>query len=169
MCSTDSLDELKSSGSEVTSPDTGDLSSGDSASVPSSSADTRQTVPPLTVRLHTQSVSRCVTEDGRTVAVGDIVWGKIHGFPWWPARVLDISLGQKEDGEPSWQEAKVSWFGSPTTSFLSISKLSPFSEFFKLRFNRKKKGMYRKAITEAANATQHVAPEIRELLTQFEM
>lgn len=75
VCSTDSLDELKSSGSEVTSPDTGDLSSGDSASVPSSSADTRQTVPPLTVRLHTQSVSRCVTEDGRTVAVGDIVWG----------------------------------------------------------------------------------------------
>lgn len=169
VCSTDSLDELKSSGSEVTSPDTGDLSSGDSASVPSSSADTRQTVPPLTVRLHTQSVSQCVTEDGRTVAVGDVVWGKIHGFPWWPARVLDISLGQKEDGEPSWQEAKVSWFGSPTTSFLSISKLSPFSEFFKLRFNRKKKGMYRRAITEAANATQHVAPEIRELLTQFEM
>nr|XP_004669705.1 PWWP domain-containing protein 2B isoform X3 [Jaculus jaculus]XP_044997606.1 PWWP domain-containing protein 2B isoform X3 [Jaculus jaculus] len=168
MCSSDSLDESKSSGSEVTSPDMGDLSSGNGTSAPSSSSDARQIVPPLTVRLHTQSVSQCVTEDGRTVAVGDIVWGKIHGFPWWPARVLDISLGQKEDGEPSWQEAKVSWFGSPTTSFLSISKLSPFSEFFKLRFNRKKKGMYRKAITEAANATRHVAPEIRELLTQFE-
>ncbi|XP_008588485.1 PREDICTED: PWWP domain-containing protein 2B [Galeopterus variegatus] len=168
VCSSDSLDESKSSSSEVTSPDTGDLSSGDGASVPSSSRDARQTVPPLTVRLHTQSVSKCVTEDGRTVAVGDIVWGKIHGFPWWPARVLDISLGQKEDGEPSWQEAKVSWFGSPTTSFLSLSKLSPFSEFFKLRFNRKKKGMYRKAITEAAHAARHVAPEIRELLTQFE-
>ncbi|KAM6183433.1 PWWP domain-containing protein 2B [Erethizon dorsatum] len=168
VCSSDSLDESKSSSSEVTSPDTGDLSSGDGATVPSSSRDVRQTVPPLTVRLHTQSVSKCVTEDGRTVAVGDVVWGKIHGFPWWPARVLDISLGQKEDGEPSWQEAKVSWFGSPTTSFLSISKLSPFSEFFKLRFNRKKKGMYRKAITEAANAARHVAPEIRDLLTQFE-
>uniref|UniRef100_A0A286Y4J5 PWWP domain containing 2B n=1 Tax=Cavia porcellus TaxID=10141 RepID=A0A286Y4J5_CAVPO len=168
VCSSDSLDESKSSSSEVTSPDTGDLSSSDGATVPSSSRDARQTVPPLTVRLHTQSVSKCVTEDGRTVAVGDVVWGKIHGFPWWPARVLDISLGQKEDGEPSWQEAKVSWFGSPTTSFLSISKLSPFSEFFKLRFNRKKKGMYRKAITEAANAARHVAPEIRDLLTQFE-
>nr|XP_025866521.1 PWWP domain-containing protein 2B [Vulpes vulpes] len=166
--SSDSLDESKSSSSEVTSPDTCDLSSGDGASVRSSSKDARPTVPPLTVRLHTQSVSKCVTEDGRTVAVGDIVWGKIHGFPWWPARVLDISLSQKEDGEPSWQEAKVSWFGSPTTSFLSTSKLSPFSEFFKLRFNRKKKGMYRKAITEAANAAQHVAPEIRELLTEFE-
>uniref|UniRef100_A0A8C7APG8 PWWP domain-containing protein n=1 Tax=Neovison vison TaxID=452646 RepID=A0A8C7APG8_NEOVI len=166
--SSDSPDESRSSSSEVTFPDTCDLSSGDGASVRPSSKDARQTVPPLTVRLHTQSVSKCVTGDGRTVAVGDIVWGKIHGFPWWPARVLDLSLSQKEDGEPSWQEAKVSWFGSPTTSFLSTSKLSPFSEFFKLRFNRKKKGMYRKAITEAANAAQHVAPEIRELLTQFE-
>ncbi|KAJ1067189.1 hypothetical protein K5549_017946, partial [Capra hircus] len=162
----DSLDESRSSGSDATLPDACDLSPG--GGVPSSSKGMRPTVPPLTVRLHTQSVSKCVTEDGRTVAVGDIVWGKVHGFPWWPARVLDISLSQKEDGEPSWQEAKVSWFGSPTTSFLSISKLSPFSEFFKLRFNRKKKGMYRKAITEAANAAQHVAPEIRELLTQFE-
>ncbi|PNI11613.1 PWWP2B isoform 1 [Pan troglodytes] len=167
-CSSDSLDEARSSGSEGTPADTGDLSPGHGASAPSVSREARQTVPPLTVRLHTQSVSECITEDGRTVAVGDIVWGKIHGFPWWPARVLDISLGQKEDGEPSWREAKVSWFGSPTTSFLSISKLSPFSEFFKLRFNRKKKGMYRKAITEAANAARHVAPEIRELLTQFE-
>ncbi|XP_023564850.1 PWWP domain-containing protein 2B isoform X2 [Octodon degus] len=75
VCSSDSLDESKSSSSEVTSPDTGDLSSGDGATVPSSSRDVRQTVPPLTVRLHTQSVSKCVTEDGRTVAVGDVVWG----------------------------------------------------------------------------------------------
>ncbi|NWH45839.1 PWP2B protein, partial [Fregata magnificens] len=168
VCSNDSLDESKSSSSEVTSPEMCDFLPGDDASVSSSSKDERKIVPPLTVRLHTQSVSKCVTEDGRTVSVGDIVWGKIHGFPWWPARVLDINLSQKENGEPSWREAKVSWFGSPTTSFLSVSKLSPFSEFFKLRFNRKKKGMYRKAITEAAKAVEHLTPEIRDLLTQFE-
>ncbi|NWY74602.1 PWP2B protein, partial [Erithacus rubecula] len=168
VCSNDSLDESKSSSSEVTSPELCDFLPGDDASVSSSSKDERKIVPPLTVRLHTQSVSKCVTEDGRTVAVGDIVWGKIHGFPWWPARVLDISLSQKENGEPSWREAKVSWFGSPTTSFLSLSKLAPFSEFFKVRFNRKKKGMYRKAITEAARAAKHLSPEVRELLTQFE-
>ncbi|XP_020038554.2 PWWP domain-containing protein 2B isoform X2 [Castor canadensis] len=75
ICSSDSLDESKSSSSEVTSPDTGDLSSGEGASAPSSSRDARKTVPPLTVRLHTQSVSKCVTEDGKTVAVGDVVWG----------------------------------------------------------------------------------------------
>ncbi|XP_053168052.1 PWWP domain-containing protein 2B [Hemicordylus capensis] len=168
VCSNDSLDESKSSSSEVTSPEMCDFLPGDDASVSSSSKDERKIVPPLTVRLHTQSVSKCVTEDGRTITVGDVVWGKIHGFPWWPARVLDINLGQKENGDPSWQEAKVSWFGSPTTSFLSLSKLSPFSEYFKLRFNRKKKGMYRKAITEAAKAVEHLTPEIRDLLTQFE-
>ncbi|XP_076982547.1 PWWP domain-containing protein 2B [Tamandua tetradactyla] len=169
-CSSDSLEEAKSSGSEVASPDMRDLPSGHERSVPppSSTEHTCPTVPPLTVRLQSQSVPPRTPEDGKAVAVGDIVWGKIPGFPWWPARVLDISLGQKEHGEPSWQEAKVSWFGSPTTSFLSISKLSPFSEFFKLRFNRKKKGMYRKAITEAAHAARHVAPEIGELLTQLE-
>ncbi|NXY87554.1 PWP2B protein, partial [Alcedo cyanopectus] len=168
VCSNDSLDESKSSSSEVTSPEMCDFLPGDDASVSSSSKDERKMVPPLTVRLHTQSVPRCVTEDGRTVSVGDVVWGKIHGFPWWPARVLDINLSQKENGEPPWREAKVSWFGSPTTSFLSVSKLSPFSEAFKLRFNRKKKGMYRKAITEAAKAVEHLTPEIRDLLTQFE-
>ncbi|NXM67943.1 PWP2B protein, partial [Serilophus lunatus] len=168
VCSNDSLDECKSSSSEVTSPELCDFLPGDDASVSSSSKDERKIVPPLTVRLHTQSVSKCVTEDGRTVSVGDIVWGKIHGFPWWPARVLDINLSQKENGEPSWREAKVSWFGSPTTSFLSVSKLSPFSESFKLRFNRKKKGMYRKAIAEAAKAAQHLPPDIRDLLSQFE-
>ncbi|XP_036590091.1 PWWP domain-containing protein 2B [Trichosurus vulpecula] len=165
VCSNDSLDE---SSSDAASPDGCDFLPGDDASVSSSSREERKTVPPLTVRLHTQSVARCVTEDGRTVSVGDIVWGKIPGCPWWPARVLDLSLSQKDDGAPSWREARVSWFGSPTTSSLSISKLSPFSEFFKLRFNRKKKGVYRKAITEAAKAAEHLSPEIRELLSQFE-
>ncbi|XP_053441592.1 PWWP domain-containing protein 2B isoform X2 [Nycticebus coucang] len=75
VCGSDSLDESKSSSSEATSPDTGDLSPSSGASVPSSSREAGPTVPPLTVRLHTQSVSQCVTEDGRTLAVGDIVWG----------------------------------------------------------------------------------------------
>ncbi|KAM4852425.1 PWWP domain-containing protein 2B isoform 2-T4 [Thomomys bottae] len=73
--SRDSPEESESPSSEVTSPDTGDPSSRDPASTTSSSCGVRPTVPPLTVKLHTQSVSKCVTEDGRTVAVGDVVWG----------------------------------------------------------------------------------------------
>lgn len=162
--SNDSLDDSsKSSSSELTSPVSDFLTCDD---VSSSSKDGHKTVPPLTVRLHTKCVSMCVSDEGKTFTIGDIVWGKIHGFPWWPASILSIITSQREYGEPPWQEAKVSWFGSPTTSFISVSKLCSFSEFFKLRFNRKKKGLYRKAIIEAANAVEHLSPEIRELLMQ---
>ncbi|KAE8590248.1 hypothetical protein XENTR_v10017990 [Xenopus tropicalis] len=167
LCSNDSLDESKSSCLELNGMEFCDLLPGDDLSV-SSSKDEQKTVPPLTVRLHSKSVSNCINVEGKTVSVGDIVWGKVHGFPWWPARILSINVNQKADGDPSWQEATVSWFGSPTVSSLSVSKLSSFSEFFKLRFNRKKKGVYRKAIAEAAKATDHLTPEIRELLTQCE-
>ncbi|XP_036402707.1 PWWP domain-containing protein 2B [Megalops cyprinoides] len=169
VCSSDSLDESKSFSSDGTSPELCDLAPGDDISVSSSSRDENKTVPPLTVRLHTRSMTKCVTEEGHAVAVGDVVWGKIHGFPWWPARVLSIS-GRKEERqrEMSWPEATVSWFGSPTTSQLSVSKLSPFRDFFRSRFNRKKKGMYRRAIVEAAKAVGHLSPEITALLSHCE-
>ncbi|KAM9810008.1 PWWP domain-containing protein 2B [Syngnathus typhle] len=171
VCSSDSLDESKSCSSDGTSPELCDLAPGEDLSVTSSSLPSRddcKTVPPLTVRLHTRSMTKCVTEDGHAVAVGDIVWGKIHGFPWWPARVLSISGTRKEETatcEAQWPQAKVAWFGSPTTSQLSVAKLSPFRELFRSRFNRKKKGMYRRAILEAAKAVGHMSPEITSLLS----
>lgn len=171
VCSSDSLDESKSFSSDGTSPELCDLAPGEDLSVTSSSVPSRddcKTVPPLTVRLHTRSMTKCVTEEGHAVAVGDIVWGKIHGFPWWPARVLTISGTRKQETpscEAQWPQAKVAWFGSPTTSQLSVAKLSPFREFFRSRFNRKKKGMYRRAILEAAKAVGHMGPEITSLLS----
>ncbi|XP_028279697.1 PWWP domain-containing protein 2B isoform X2 [Parambassis ranga] len=171
VCSSDSLDESKSFSSDGTSPELCDLAPGEDLSVTSSSVpsqDDCKTVPPLTVRLHTRSMTKCVTEDGHAVAVGDIVWGKIHGFPWWPARVLSISGTRKHETptcEAQWPQAKVAWFGSPTTSQLSVAKLSPFRELFRSRFNRKKKGMYRRAILEAAKAVGHMGPEITSLLS----
>ncbi|XP_041921850.1 PWWP domain-containing protein 2B isoform X1 [Alosa sapidissima] len=170
VCSSDSLDESKSLNSDRTSPELCDLAPGDDVAVSSTSHGGSKTVPPLTVRLHTRSMSKFVTEEGHAVTVGDVVWGKIHGFPWWPARVLSISGICKETAkfETTWPEAKVSWFGSPTTSLLSVAKLSPFCEFFQMRFNRKKKGIYRRAIVEAAKATGHMSPEITSLISHCE-
>lgn len=182
VCSSDSLDESKSCSSDGTSPELCDLAPGEdisvssssstsSSSAPSSAREDGKTVPPLTVRLHTRSMTKCVTEEGHAVAVGDIVWGKIHGFPWWPARVLSISGSHREGTascEAQWPEAKVAWFGSPTTSQLSVAKLSPFRELFRSRFNRKKKGMYRRAILDAAKAVGHMSPEITSLLSHCE-
>ncbi|CAL8362211.1 unnamed protein product [Lota lota] len=110
-----------------------------------------------------RSGRRCGGERG--VCVGDIVWAKISGFPWWPAQVLALSGGARREEE---EEARVAWFGSPTTSFLPVSQLAPFLESFQSRFDRKRRGPYRRAVTEAARAATPLPPGVRALLTQLE-
>lgn len=106
--------------------------------------------------VQSRSVQRLLGADGRRVAVGDIVWAKIAGFPWWPARVLQLSVCRRVDREGGGvkQEARVAWFGSRTTSLLPLSCTSPFLETFQTRFDRKRKGPYRRAIAEAATAAK---------------
>ncbi|KAL0178764.1 hypothetical protein M9458_027658, partial [Cirrhinus mrigala] len=132
VCSSDSLDESKSFSSDGTSPELCDLAPGDDISVSSSSQGESKTVPPLTVRLHTRSMTKCVTEEGHAVTVGDVVWGKIHGFPC-------ISGTRREEGE-----------------LKSPGSVPPPPPNSRSRFNRKKKGMYRRAIMEAAKAVGHM-------------
>ncbi|XP_039282142.1 LOW QUALITY PROTEIN: PWWP domain-containing protein 2A-like [Nilaparvata lugens] len=86
--------------------------------------------------------------DGRLLAVGDIVWGKIHGFPWWPGKVLSITLKDEASGS----RAHVAWYGSSTSSLMPCDQLSPFLETFKSRFNKKKKSsQYKEAIKQASS------------------
>nr|XP_009934090.1 PREDICTED: PWWP domain-containing protein 2A [Opisthocomus hoazin] len=171
VCSSDSTDDLKSTNSECSSTESFDFPPG-SMHAPSSSSSSSKEEKKLSNSLKTEvfskNVSKCVTPDGRTVCVGDIVWAKIYGFPWWPARVLTITVSRKDNGLLVRQEARISWFGSTTTSFLALAQLSPFLESFQLRFNKKRKGLYRKAVTEAAKAAKQLTPEVRALLTQFE-
>ncbi|XP_061858809.1 PWWP domain-containing protein 2A isoform X1 [Colius striatus] len=171
VCSSDSTDDLKSTNSECSSTESFDFPPG-SMHAPSSSSSSSKEEKKLSNSLKTEvfskNVSKCVTPDGRTICVGDIVWAKIYGFPWWPARILTITVSRKDNGLLVRQEARISWFGSTTTSFLALAQLSPFLESFQLRFNKKRKGLYRKAVTEAAKAAKQLTPEVRALLTQFE-
>ncbi|XP_043940438.1 PWWP domain-containing protein 2A isoform X2 [Protopterus annectens] len=172
VCSSDSTDDLKSSNSECSSTETFDFPPGSmhapSTSSSSSSSKEEKKIASSLKRVFSKNVSKCITPDGRTICVGDIVWAKIYGFPWWPARILAITVSRKDNGLLVRQEARISWFGSPTTSFLALSQMSPFLDNFHLRFNKKRRGLYRKAITEAAKAAKQLTPEVRALLTQFE-
>nr|XP_003225262.1 PREDICTED: PWWP domain-containing protein 2A [Anolis carolinensis] len=175
VCSSDSTDDLKSTNSECSTTESFDFPPGSmhapsssSSSSSSSSKEEKKLSNSLKMKVFSKNVSKCVTPDGRTICVGDIVWAKIYGFPWWPARILTITVSRKDNGLLVRQEARISWFGSPTTSFLALSQLSPFLENFQSRFNKKRKGLYRKAITEAAKAAKQLTPEVRALLTQFE-
>ncbi|KAI4792980.1 hypothetical protein KUCAC02_033004, partial [Chaenocephalus aceratus] len=71
-------------------------------------------------------------------------------------------------GWPVRQEPGVSWFGSPTTSFLPLTQLSPFLESSSVALTGRGRGPYRRAIAEAASAAKQLTPEVRALLTQFE-
>ncbi|XP_011879490.1 PREDICTED: PWWP domain-containing protein 2A-like isoform X1 [Vollenhovia emeryi] len=114
---------------------------------------------PLVMRLAATSVAHCLTANGRRMDVGDVVWGKIHGFPWWPGKVLSITLSCKEDGTSSGPQAHVAWYGSSTSSLMSCDQLSPFLESFKTRYNKKKRGPYKEAIRQAQNeARSQITP-----------
>lgn len=175
VCSIDSMDDLKSSTSECSSsgsfafpPGCMHAPSASSTSTSSSSKEEKSLCNSLKMKIFSKNVSKCITPDGRTICVGDIVWAKIYGFPWWPARILTITVSRKDSGLLARQEARISWFASPTTSSLALSQLAPFLENFQLRFNKKRKGLYRRAVTEAARAAKQLTPEVRALLTQFE-
>lgn len=106
-------------------------------------------VKPLMMRITSHNVKKCVLENGREMAVGDIVWGKIHGFPWWPGKVLALTVSQRDNGVTINRQAHVAWFGSSTSSYMPCSQLSPFLNDFKTRYNKKKRGPYKEAIRQA--------------------
>lgn len=89
------------------------------------------------------------------VGVGDIVWGKVHGHPWWPGKVLAISGITSEESSNPWdRDAHVSWFGSNTSSIMRLHCLQLFAPNFSKRHKRRKKGCYRLAIRQAKEAMQ---------------
>ncbi|XP_047531249.1 PWWP domain-containing protein 2A-like [Vanessa atalanta] len=87
------------------------------------------------------------------VSPGDIVWGKVVGFPWWPGRVLSVTPTAR---------AHVAWYASTTSSLMPCDSLSPFLEDYKIRFNKKKRGPYKEAVKqatiEARQIESHVDP-----------
>lgn len=120
-------------------------------------------VKPLMMRISTHNVKQCSLDLGREMTVGDIVWGKIHGFPWWPGKVLALTVSQRDNGAMSNQQAHVSWFGSSTSSYMPCNQLTPFLDDFKIRFNKKKRGPYKEAIKQAMNEAQLPQNDISEL------
>lgn len=64
---------------------------------------------------------------GVRLLVGDVVWGKIHGFPWWPGKILTMT----SSGGQSVQ-AHVAWYGSSTSSLMQCDQLSHYLDNFKV-------------------------------------
>ncbi|KAM6164719.1 DNA (cytosine-5)-methyltransferase 3B isoform 2-T2 [Rhynchocyon petersi] len=85
-------------------------------------------------------------QDGKEFRIGDLVWGKIKGFSWWPAMVVSWKVTSKRQAMAGMRW--VQWFGDGKFSEVSADKLVSlglFSQHFNLpTFN--KLVSYRKAM-----------------------
>ncbi|XP_027630086.1 DNA (cytosine-5)-methyltransferase 3B isoform X4 [Tupaia chinensis] len=88
-------------------------------------------------------------QDGKEFGIGDLVWGKIKGFSWWPAMVVSWKATSKRQAMSGMRW--VQWFGDGKFSEVSADKLVAlglFSQHFNLAtFN--KLVSYRKAMFHA--------------------
>ncbi|KAM8834138.1 DNA (cytosine-5)-methyltransferase 3A-like [Synchiropus picturatus] len=88
-------------------------------------------------------------EDDRGFGIGELVWGKLRGFSWWPGRIVSWWMtGRSRAAEGTrW----VMWFGDGKFSVVCVEKLLPLSSFSNA-FHQptyNKQPMYKKAIFEA--------------------
>ena len=67
--------------------------------------------------------------------VGEIIWAKIRGYPWWPA----IITGAEDDNRE--KKYTVSFIGDHTHSSLAKKCLEKFEKGLKLYSNTKKKNL----------------------------
>ncbi|KAI7804830.1 DNA (cytosine-5)-methyltransferase 3A isoform X3 [Triplophysa rosa] len=87
-------------------------------------------------------------EDSRGFGIGELVWGKLRGFSWWPGRIVSwLMTGRSRAAEGTrW----VMWFGDGKFSVVCVEKLLPLSSlhnaFHQPTYN--KQPMYKKAIFE---------------------
>ncbi|XP_063040327.1 DNA (cytosine-5)-methyltransferase 3A-like isoform X2 [Engraulis encrasicolus] len=99
-------------------------------------------------------------EDGRGFGIGELVWGKLRGFSWWPGRIVSWWMtGRSRAAEGTrW----VMWFGDGKFSVVCVEKLLPLSSFSNA-FHQptySKQPMYKKAIYEVLQAASQRAGKV---------
>ncbi|XP_055024179.2 DNA (cytosine-5-)-methyltransferase 3 beta, duplicate a isoform X1 [Misgurnus anguillicaudatus] len=65
-------------------------------------------------------------QDGKGFAVGELVWGKVKGFSWWPGLVMAW-----KGKSPPVSVRRVEWFGDGMFSEIHTEGLLPFAAFAK--------------------------------------
>ncbi|NXC44515.1 DNM3B methyltransferase, partial [Penelope pileata] len=92
-------------------------------------------------------------QDGKEFGIGELVWGKIKGFSWWPAIVVSYRATSKRQAGSGMRW--VQWFGDGKFSEVSADKLVGLVAF-RQHFNSatfNKLVSYRRAIYHALEVT----------------
>lgn len=59
---------------------------------------------------------------------GQLIWGRLKGYDWWPGRVVSYNEAQKAPPSPSTHWVK--WFGDNKLSMVCKIKILIFSSIF---------------------------------------
>ena len=92
----------------------------------------------------------CEKEIGHSelIRTGDIIWGKVNGCPWWPGRIDKIDRRQQN----CQKMATISWYASRTTSVMPCRAVCNFMDHYNIRYSKRKKGNYQRAVILAKQA-----------------
>ncbi|XP_046710950.1 DNA (cytosine-5)-methyltransferase 3A isoform X3 [Silurus meridionalis] len=99
-------------------------------------------------------------EDGRGFGIGELVWGKLRGFSWWPGRIISWCMTDKSRAAEGTRWVK--WFGDCKFSVICVEKLLPLSSFC-TAFHQptyNKQPMYKKAIYEVLQVASSRAGKV---------
>ena len=78
------------------------------------------------------------TDAGSTTAVGDIVWARVRGLPWWPGQVMDPATAQPaalKGRKPD--SLLVSFFGDGSHGWIPPQFLEPLELDFREKSRQK--------------------------------
>uniref|UniRef100_H3AIN9 DNA (cytosine-5-)-methyltransferase n=1 Tax=Latimeria chalumnae TaxID=7897 RepID=H3AIN9_LATCH len=108
--------------------------------------------------------------DSKGFGLGELVWGKIKGFNWWPAIVVTWRAPAKRRATSGMRWLR--WFGDGKYSEVSVDKLGPlmsFSQYFNssaLKWNSYKKAVYEALEVASKRAGKEFPEENCESLEQ---
>ncbi|RXG55965.1 PWWP domain-containing protein 2A [Armadillidium vulgare] len=92
--------------------------------------------------------------------VGDVVWGKIDDFPWWPAKIIRL---KESNGTCKNHQAQVCWYGTSSSSLLLTEDLQPFLKKYNVSTG-KGRGPYQDAVREASLEADQILKDAEQHL-----
>ncbi|XP_044841913.1 DNA (cytosine-5)-methyltransferase 3B isoform X2 [Mauremys mutica] len=136
---------------DLTEEDSKESSQSSSTTSASSSQEDQNGSPELVAGEQESTVAGEVVEyqDGKDFGIGELVWGKIKGFSWWPAIIVSYRVTSKRQAISGMRW--VQWFGDGKFSEVSADKLVGLMAF-RQHFNHStfnKLVSYRRAVHHA--------------------
>lgn len=94
----------------------------------------------------TETAISIMSAKKRTFEVGDRVFGKVRGYPAWPARVEGVAGGTGAN-----TKYNVFFYGTYESALLKANEIWPFDEESKAKHGKQKRKMFAEAMYEIEN------------------